>query len=177
VKGDLSRALHNSADAILFFGPLYHLTEKQDRIKALREAHRTLKSNGLLFAVGISRFTSLVYGLREGFITDPEFTKSIIQELKNGQHGNPPNKYEYFTTAYYHKPEDLKNELKEARFKVKSLLGIDGPVWAASNFDLYWKNPISRKHLLSFIEKIESEPSILGISSGIMAIGQKGNEV
>jgi len=60
---------------------------------------------------------------------------------------------------------------------VKSLLGIDGPVWAASNFDLYWKNPISRKHLLSFIEKIESEPSILGISSGIMAIGQKGNEV
>jgi ubiquinone/menaquinone biosynthesis C-methylase UbiE len=32
-----------SADAVLLLGPLYHLTERADRLAALREAHRVLR--------------------------------------------------------------------------------------------------------------------------------------
>src|SRR5205823_5178670 len=42
------------ADATLLLGPLYHLTERDDRLQALREAKRVLRPGGLLFAVGIS---------------------------------------------------------------------------------------------------------------------------
>jgi ubiquinone/menaquinone biosynthesis C-methylase UbiE len=36
--------------AVLMFGPLYHLTERDDRIHALRESHRVLKPGGHVFA-------------------------------------------------------------------------------------------------------------------------------
>src|SRR6266550_2049597 len=45
-----------SCNVVLMFGPLYHLTERVDRLTALHEAHRVLRSGGLLLAVGISRF-------------------------------------------------------------------------------------------------------------------------
>ena len=41
-----------SADAVLMLGPLYHLHERADRLKALREAARVLRAGGWLFAAG-----------------------------------------------------------------------------------------------------------------------------
>ena len=43
-----------SCDAVLMFGPLYHLTERDDRIRALRESRRVLKSGGYVFAATIT---------------------------------------------------------------------------------------------------------------------------
>src|SRR5215472_13056410 len=47
-----------TADAVVLFGPLYHLTDRADRVQALREAHRVLRPDGILLAVAISRFAS-----------------------------------------------------------------------------------------------------------------------
>src|SRR6202000_3468363 len=52
-----------SADGVLLLGPLYHLTERADRLKSLREAHRVLRSGGHVFAAAISRYASLMDGL------------------------------------------------------------------------------------------------------------------
>jgi ubiquinone/menaquinone biosynthesis C-methylase UbiE len=57
-----------SADAVLLLGPLYHLTERAERLKALREAHRVLRPGGLVFAVTISRFASLLSGMTYGLL-------------------------------------------------------------------------------------------------------------
>jgi SAM-dependent methyltransferase len=51
-------------DVVLLFGPLYHLTQRVDRLTALQEARRVLRSGGLLLAAGISRFASALDGLR-----------------------------------------------------------------------------------------------------------------
>ena len=45
-----------SVDAVLLFGPLYHLTEPSDRLAALTEAWRVLRPNGVILAAGISRY-------------------------------------------------------------------------------------------------------------------------
>jgi ubiquinone/menaquinone biosynthesis C-methylase UbiE len=47
-----------SCDAVLMFGPLYHLTERDDRIRVLRESHRVLESGGYIFAATITRVAS-----------------------------------------------------------------------------------------------------------------------
>src|SRR5262245_49467140 len=57
-----------AVDAVLLLGPLYHLTDRADRLKALREAHRVLKAGGVLLAAGISRFASMFDGLRQGLL-------------------------------------------------------------------------------------------------------------
>ena len=80
-----------SVDAVLLMGPLYHLTERADRLQALREARRVVRPGGWLFAVGISRFTSLLDGLSAGFLDDPAFARIVEQDLRNGQHRNPGN--------------------------------------------------------------------------------------
>lgn len=50
------------ADAVLLFGPLYHLTDAEDRLKAIDEARRVLRAGGVLLAVAISRFASALTG-------------------------------------------------------------------------------------------------------------------
>mgnify|MGYP003694160235 CR=1 FL=1 len=51
-----------TARAVLLLGPLYHLTERPDRLRALREARRVLEPGGLLFAAAVSRYASLLSG-------------------------------------------------------------------------------------------------------------------
>jgi ubiquinone/menaquinone biosynthesis C-methylase UbiE len=48
-----------SVDATLLFGPLYHLTERADRMTALREARRIVRQGGVVLAIGISCFISI----------------------------------------------------------------------------------------------------------------------
>jgi ubiquinone/menaquinone biosynthesis C-methylase UbiE len=74
----------NSVDAALLFGPLYHHTDKSDRLRALSEAYRVLKSGGVLMAVGISRFASTLDGLRSEYLKDPIFVEIVNEDLKNG---------------------------------------------------------------------------------------------
>ena len=78
-----------SADVVLMMGPLYHLTERADRLQALREAYRVLRPGGFLFAACISRFASLLDGLARNLVDDPAFCDILKVDLESGQHRNP----------------------------------------------------------------------------------------
>jgi len=45
-----------AVDAVLLLGPLYHLTERADRLTALRESARVLRPGGHVFVAAVSRF-------------------------------------------------------------------------------------------------------------------------
>ena len=62
-----------SQDAVVLFGPLYHLTSADDRGQALAEAHRVLRPGGRLMAMAISRCASLLDGLYRDWLDDPVF--------------------------------------------------------------------------------------------------------
>ena len=162
-----------SADAVLLLGPLYHLVEKEDRLACLREAHRVLCDGGILWGAGISRFASLLDSLTHGFFDDPEFAPIVMRDLEDGQHRNPTHNPLYFTDAYLHRPGELSREFLAAGFQVLAVAAIEGPGWLARDFDRLWNNPVQRQRLLDMVRKVEREPSILGASSHVMAIGRK----
>ena len=171
-RGD-ARGLHipsGSADAVLLLGPLYHLVEHSDRQQALREARRVLKPHGVLFAAAICRFASLIDGLASGYFQDAEFRKIIARDLATGQHRNPMNHPAYFTTAYFHRPEDLAAEVHEAGFGDVQILAVEGPAWSAALFREAWGDPAQRQSLMEFLMMIEREPSVQGASAHIMAV-------
>jgi len=161
------------ADAVLMFGPVYHLTERTERLAALSEAFRVLKKGGMLFTVGISRFASALDGLFQGFNNDPDFLRIVEQDLKDGQHRNATDKTADFTDAYLHLPNELLEEIKEAGFQEPNLFAIEGPAWLLPNLEFYWTNTERRESLLKIIRKMESEPAILGASAHMLCIAKK----
>lgn len=171
-----ARKLHQpdaSVDAVLMLGPLYHLTDKEDRLLALREAYRVLRKSGYVFAVGISRFASLLDGLDRGLLSDPEFMRIVQRDLKNGQHRNPTNQVSYFTTTFFHHPEELTSEVMEAGFQLEKILPIEGVAALLQDLNERWDDQELRTQILNALCWLEDEPSILGITGHLLAIGKK----
>ncbi len=175
VRGDARRLdiASGSGDAVLLLGPLYHLIESADRLQALREARRILKPHGVLFGAAICRFASLIDGLSSGFFQDPEFRKIIAGDLASGQHRNPTSRPEYFTTTYFHRPQELAGEVREAGFADVQVLAVEGPAWSAARFPDAWNDPVQRQSLMEFLSRIEREPSLLGPSAHLIAVARR----
>jgi ubiquinone/menaquinone biosynthesis C-methylase UbiE len=161
------------ADSVLLFGPLYHLTERSDRIKAINEAFRVLRPRGVAFLVGISRFASTVNCLLEGLIADPIFVPIVERDLKDGQHINPTNELSFFTTTFWHHPDELRQESEEVGFKTQTILAIEGPARLLKDFKEHWQQPEQREWLLKIIRQLESESSLLGFSTHLMLVACK----
>ena len=158
------------ADAVLLLGPLYHLTERRDRIQALGEARRILRPKGTLIAAAISRFASLIDGLSRGFFRDEAFREIVAADLSSGQHRNSTSNPLYFTTSYFHRPEELAAEVNEAGFRDVRVFAVEGPSWSASQFQDAWSDPAQRARLMEFLSLIESEPSVQGASAHLVAV-------
>jgi len=162
-----------SADAVLLLGPLYHLVDRDDRLLALREARRLLKPGGPVFVATISRFASLMDGLARDLVSDRVFVDILKQDLHNGQHRNPTDRPDYFTTTFFHRPEELQQEMAEAGLHVEKLVGVEGPVWLMSSFENHWSTQSKRQLLLELLRTVEEEDSIIGASAHPMGIGRK----
>lgn len=157
-----------SADAVLFFGPLYHLIDRNERLTAIREARRVLRPGGTLMAVAISRFASALDGIGRRLIRDPQFLQILEQDLKTGQHRNPTGSLDYFTTAFFHHPDEFKSELIDGGFPLASLYAIEGPLWNIPEPETVEE----RESLMTTMRKLESEPTLIGSSAHIMAIAK-----
>ena len=116
-----------SVDAALLLGPLYHLTERDDRVRALSEARRVVRPGGLVAAAAICRFASVIDGTLRGYLADARFVEIVKRDLREGQHRNPENVEQWFTTAYFHLPQEICEEAEEAGLVVDRLAGVEGP--------------------------------------------------
>lgn len=163
-----------SMDVVLLLGPMYHLQERSDRIQALEEAHRLLKSGGLLMVATISKYASLLDGIIRGFSADPHYMDLVESAIEDGRHGHEQLEPQYFTTAFFHHPDEIQAEIEEANFDFKQTLPIEGPAAFIRDFDAVWDDEVQRERLLKITRKIEHDPYILGTSSHSMSIAYKG---
>jgi ubiquinone/menaquinone biosynthesis C-methylase UbiE len=162
-----------STDCVLLLGPLYHLIDASERQRALREAYRVLVPGGLLFAASISRFASALDGLTRDFFADPTFVKIVERDLATGIHENVTGKEEYFTTAQFHRPEELEEEVTAADFSLLQVVGLEGPGWLFESFERRWSNSRCREDILRVARALEAERSIRGISAHLLAVAQR----
>jgi ubiquinone/menaquinone biosynthesis C-methylase UbiE len=163
----------SSADAVLLLGPLYHLPDDEDRRRALAETYRVLKPGGVVAAAAISRFASTLDGLIKGHLEHVEFEPVIERALEDGRHANPTGHPGWFTTAYFHLPDDLSDEVRAAGFELAALVAVEGVGAFLHDADAWLDDPSRRATLLRAIARVESEPSLLGASPHLLAVGLK----
>jgi SAM-dependent methyltransferase len=170
--GDARRltAADDSFDAVLMFGPLYHLTDRDDRIAALREARRVARPGGLVAVAAISRFASLFDGLARKFLFDPDFAEVVTQDLATGQHRNPQDLPHWFTTAFFHHPRQLEDEAAEAGLITEELIGVEGLGVYLPQLADNWESAADRDLILWAARAVESEPTLLGLSPHLLLV-------
>jgi len=162
-----------SADAILLMGPLYHLTERSQRRRALRESVRILRPGGTMFVAVISRFASILDGLVHGLIDDPDFVEIVKQDLIDGQHRNTTGNPLYFTDAFFHHPDELCAEIECVDLQCEKILPVEGIGGLLQGFDEQWCGDQRRARLLEAVRWTEDEASLLGASQHILAVAKK----
>ncbi len=163
-----------TADVVLLMGPLYHLVERAHRLEALREGARVLKPGGRLLCAAISRYASLLDGFRSRLFDDPEFEGIVDRDLQDGQHRNPSPDKDYFTTAYFHHPQELREEVVAAGLVCDHVIGVEGP-WCAMNEMQAWLDLRGRYYelTLKYARAVEEEESLLGANFHLLAVATK----
>ena len=155
----------NSFDMVLLFGPLYHLISNEDKLKAIMEAKRVCKPNGIIM---ISYYMNEYAVLKHGFIDGNILNAIKNKEIDNNYHITPKSNDLYSMVRL----EDI-NELKKLsglkRLKILSQDGITDYIRKDINNmqeDIF-KEYI--KYHLSICERKE----LLGISSHVLDILKK----
>jgi ubiquinone/menaquinone biosynthesis C-methylase UbiE len=165
-------ATGNSFDAVLLLGPLYHLTSRKDRLTALREARRVLRPGGIVVAKALSRFYPLFEDLAGDMPPETGLLDRTAQFLADGQYRNPGGDPASFTTSYFHRPEELADEIKHAGLDLRRLVAASGSVKLLPGLSRLLDVPESRDHVLSVLRLLETEPSLIGMSQNFVAIAQ-----
>jgi SAM-dependent methyltransferase len=163
-----------SADAVLLLGPLYHLPERADRLRALTEALRVVRPSGLVAVAAISRYASMHDSIRQGWLDEPDWVAGVEGTLVDGMHhGLRYGERNRFTTAYFHRPADLAGELREAGLTVDAVVAVEGAAAFIAGVDDLLDDAESRTVLLRWIRLTEAEPSLLGASSHLLGLATR----
>ena len=159
-------------DVVMIMGALYHLQDRADRLACLAEARRVLKPGGTLVTAHINRWAGLFDGYNRGFVTDPEFRQILAAELVTGKHDNPARRPNRFTTAYFHTPGEIMDELTAGGFHDIDVIPVEG---FASAVDIpeEMRTGEGLTTLLGHIRATEREPALLGVSGHLLAMSRQ----
>jgi SAM-dependent methyltransferase len=158
-----------AADAVLLLGPLYHLMERADRVRAWSEAARVVRPGGVVAAATIGRYASALDGFARGFYRLDGYAAVVEATLADGEH-HPPDGTSWFTTAYFHDPVEAAGEATEAGLAVERVVTVEGPLWMVGRLGEILDDETETGHMLGVLRRIEDDPALLAVSSHLMTI-------
>jgi SAM-dependent methyltransferase len=159
-----------SVDAVLLLGPLYHLIDRAERVRALRECARIVRPGGPVFAAAISRWAARIDGmLRERIYLKHPAVLDLIDRIDLT--GMLPPLQEGGFTAFCHRPGELRDEITEAALKVTDLVSVEGPAFILGDLDARMADPADRSVALEVARAIERVPELAGIGPHLIATG------
>lgn len=160
------------ADVLLLLGPLYHLVDGQDRAVALGEAYRVLRPGGKLFAAGISRHSGLFDLLvRVDRLHEPGVFALAREAIETGRFNGAARGL--FTDAYFHRPEELADEIAHAGFGRVEVLGLEGPGGLVGDVTERWADPARRQALLDAARLVEDDPAVIATAGHLLAVATR----
>ncbi|MFI5623658.1 class I SAM-dependent methyltransferase [Nocardioides sp. NPDC051685] len=124
-------------DVALMAGPLYHLTDPEDRRAALLEAARVVRPGGLVAAVAFNRHANLLGAtLANQFLE----RRPVIEDIEAAGFSDRNDRVSPAT--YYTTIPELTDEMSSAGLTNIAILGLTGPGgWLGIVIDAHFPNP------------------------------------
>ena len=117
---NLSRFADHTFDVTLVFGPMYHLYTFEDKLKALNEAKRVTKVNGvILVAYCMNEFSIITYGFKENNIRECIENGKVSKDFHTIS--EPKDLYDYVRL------EDINRLVEASGLKRIKIVSADGP--------------------------------------------------
>jgi ubiquinone/menaquinone biosynthesis C-methylase UbiE len=170
---DLSFIDNESADAALLMGPMYHLTECEERTRAISECFRILKPGGLLFAVFMSIFSEKHKHHEHGehTICCSDHVKQLLNERIT-----TISFQGYSIPQYRCMPDMAKNSIETNGFGTIRIRNIEGTGSALTEHELNKINTPEEKQKLFVSLRLSCEDeSLLGLTRQYLYVGRKNN--
>jgi ubiquinone/menaquinone biosynthesis C-methylase UbiE len=154
-------------DAVLLLGPLYHLVEEAERLRALGEAARVARPAAVVAVAAISRHAGLLdFGAHAGLTAA---TVPLVRGvLESGLHDPRLG----FTTAYLHRPEELSGELVAAGLEDVSVYGVEGPAGPALDAHGIERIDEFLPSAIACARIAERDPALIAASAHFLAFGR-----
>ncbi len=169
---DLSRYKNNSFDVVLLFGPLYHLTEKDEREKCVGEIWRVLKTGGKVFASFIPHLSGSI-ALVQRFCWSPDQVdiNTLEECFDSGKFKNLSDKG--FQEGYYPTSEEIENLFASNGFEKQLLRSIRGFGYEKEDVIFKFKNKLAFSKILELIDSTAEDKSIIEMCGHAMYVGVK----
>jgi SAM-dependent methyltransferase len=158
----------SSVDAVLLLGPMYHLRERADRIRALREARRVVRDRGPIFIAAISRWAARLDGVLQERLYE-RFPDFLLDLPESERTGNLPPVAPGGFLGYTHRPDDLVDEVAESGLQLHDLVGVEGLPLSSDDMAGRVGDPTSWDVVLDGARAIERVPELLGLSPHMIA--------
>jgi ubiquinone/menaquinone biosynthesis C-methylase UbiE len=170
---DLHRFKDASFDVVLLMGPLYHLLDTDGRDRAVKETHRVLKQNGLMFATFITRYAPLRWSAK----SEPEWLSQGKELLETGvwrpsATGIPSRARVGFTNSYFAHPIEVRPLMKRNGFEDLDLIGCEGAVSMIEEKI----NELKGDEFDSWVDlnyRLGKDPGLHGAAEHLLYIGRK----
>ena len=167
-----------STDAILFMGPLYSITEYEERILALHESRRLLKDQGVIFTAALTPYSVLLHQLtvydKRRMLDRSDVLAMIERELIDGCHINPGRSIvKGLGNSHLHTSKALKEELICGGFSNTTIYGVMGGAWLAPNIDELWKDEKAKSVLMKTVRLLDNHEEVIGLSGHLLAVSKK----
>lgn len=162
---DLKKINDNTYDLVILFGPLYHLITKEEKIRAINEAKRVLKKNGIIMIqYCMADYAIIKHGFMENFILEEIKENRITSDFKLNFKND--DLYSYSTL-------DEINELNSiCNLERIEIFTPDGPTDYIRNYINTMSSEVFNKYL-DYIYSISNKKELLGASSHLVDIIKK----
>jgi S-adenosylmethionine-dependent methyltransferase len=169
---DLGRYADGTFDAVVAFGPLYHLTAEAERRAAAAEMGRVLRGGGLAFVAFLPRLSGIA-GILERAASAPgqvpEGTLTAVVASGVFRNGDPASG---FQEGYYPTPAELDELLERAGLAVIDRVSLRS-IASGQAVELGRLPPAVAAEAEEAIERLARDPGVVATGGHAVAVARK----
>jgi ubiquinone/menaquinone biosynthesis C-methylase UbiE len=171
---DLGTFSDQTFDAVLAFGPYYHLVNETERVRSTSEISRVLKRGGYVFAAFVPRLGGVAGLISRASARPNQVTADTFrQTVDTGIFQNADT--QGFQEGYYPHPAEMRELFESGGFTtecVRSLKGI-GCNQMSDLISISENNPPLYEQIKQAIRETAEDPAVVAYCGHVLYVGQK----